>query len=167
MELWAATRNAAAGLLGFLGSHGAMTKDVCFHHAALPSAPDVTFLTDLDGMDGDMFGTWMLRLVDVAGALEARGWPDHVSCRVALEVDDPFLDAPQRLVLEVQEGVARVTPGGDGGVRTGVGALSAWYSGYLRACDAARQGLLDGGTRELAALDRLTGDRRVWLPDHF
>jgi hypothetical protein len=52
-------------------------------------------------------------------------------------------------------------------VRIGVGALSAWYSGHLRASDAARLGLATGPDRDLAALDRLTGDRPVWLPDHF
>lgn len=167
MEYWTATRNAGVGLLGLLGAHSAMTKEIRFHHAALPAAPDIAFLAHMDGMDGDMFGTWMLRLVDVPAALEARGWPEDAKVRVSLEVHDPFSGAPQRVVLEVEESVARVTPGGDGAVRTGVGALSAWYSGCLRARDAARLGLLSGEIRDLTALDRLTGDRPVWLPDHF
>lgn len=166
-EFWAATPDATRGLLGLLGSHGSLASDIRFHHAALPGSPGIDHVGDLDGLQGDQYGPWMLRLVDVAAALEARGWPDHVSGRVALEVDDPFLDAPQRLVLEVEGGIAHVTPGGDGAVSAGVGALSAWYSGYLRAREAARLGLVSGGTQDLAVLDRLTGNRPVWLPDHF
>jgi predicted acetyltransferase len=167
MEFWTAGRNAAVGLLGFLGSHSAMTKEIHFHHAALPATPDIAFLSDLDLMDGGMFGAWMLRLVDVPAALEARGWPEDAGVRVSLEVQDPFADAPDRIVLEVEGGQAQATPGGTGDVCIGVGALSAWYSGYLRTVEAARLGLASGDRRHLASLDRLTGDRTVWLPDHF
>ena len=124
-------------------------------------------MADLDGLTGDMFGAWILRLVDPISALEARGWPDLAQARVALEIQDPFADGPQRVVLEVENGHARATPGGTGGVRIGIGALSAWYAGHLRATEAARLGLASGGGADLAALDRLIGDHRVWLPDHF
>jgi predicted acetyltransferase len=167
MSLWTSTADAQRGLLGLLGSHSSMSPEIRFHHAALPSSPHLQYLTDLDGLSGDQYGPWMLRLVDAAAALEARGWPGDVAVGVALEVDDPFVDAPQRFVLEVEGGQATTRAGGDGDVRIGVGALSAWYSGRLRMTEAARLGLASGEVRFLTALDRLTGDRDVWLPDHF
>jgi hypothetical protein len=82
-------------------------------------------------------------------------------------VVDPWAAGPASLVLEVEAGAARVSPGGGGRVRIGVGALSAWYAGALRTTRAARVGLAEGPTEDLEAMDPLTGDRPVWLPDAF
>lgn len=167
LELWTDTPDATRGLLGFLGSHASMVREIRFLHAALPSSPPIVHAAELDHLDGSVYGPWMLRLVDPGPALEARGWPDDGRARIHLQIADPLRDAAERLVLEIEGGSATATPGGNGAVRIGVGALSAWYAGHLRASDAARLGLATGPGRDLAALDRLTGGRPVWLPDHF
>jgi len=166
-EFWTSTTNAARGLLGFLGAHSSLVREVRFGHAVLPPFPSIAHLAELDGLDGGMFGSWMLRIIDPVSAFEARGWPEHASVRVALEIDDPFEEGSRCMVVEVDGGRARVTPGGSGGVRIDIGALSAWYAGRLRAGEAARLGRAAGDAGDLAALDGLTGDRPVWLPDHF
>jgi hypothetical protein len=52
-------------------------------------------------------------------------------------------------------------------VRLGVGALAAWYAGAMPATRGARLGLVEGPAADLAAMDALTADRPVWLPDAF
>lgn len=60
----------------------------------------------------------MLRVLDAAGAVAARGWPRHVAGSVDLWLDDdvcPWNAGPHRLSLE--GGTGRLDPGGDGSVR--------------------------------------------------
>lgn len=96
---------------------------------------------------------WMLRLVDVAGAVAARGWPAGASGRVELEIDDPH--APWnhgRWVLEVGDGHATLERGGDGDVGIGIGALSSWWAGYAPPHRLARTGALRTARPELLDL---------------
>jgi predicted acetyltransferase len=72
-----------------------------------------------------------------------------------------------RVVLDVESGSARVTRGGGGAIRCGVGALSAWYSSALRAQDAVRLGLLEGDASAVSAMDALIAGGLPWMPDFF
>ena len=71
------------------------------------------------------------------------------------------------MVLEVEGGSARVTQGGSGQVRCGIGTLSAWYSSALRARDAVRLGLLEGDLSAVSTMDALIAGGRSWMPDFF
>jgi predicted acetyltransferase len=108
----------------------------------------------------------MQRIVDIDKAMTGRGWPERAAGRVELEVTDPITGV-DRLVLEVEGGSARVTPGGEGAIRCGIGALSAWYSSALRAQDAVRLGLLEGDADAARAMDGLIAGGLPWLPDFF
>lgn len=77
---------------------------------------------------------WMVRLVDAAGAVAARGWNPAARGRVDLSVDDQH--APWnagRWRLEVEGGSGRLTRGGDGTVEISVQGLSSWWAGYAPA----------------------------------
>jgi predicted acetyltransferase len=96
---------------------------------------------------------WMLRLIDLPGAVAARGWPRGATGRVHLEVRDPH--APWndgRWVLEVDGGEGAATPGGSGEVQASIGGLSSWWAGYATPRGLARAGHLAG---PLEALDEL------------
>jgi len=72
----------------------------------------------------------MLRLVDAAGAVQARGYPRGVTGRVELDVVDEALPAnagPH--VLEVDGGAASLVPGGAGTVRVRAQDLAVVYAG--------------------------------------
>ena len=89
---------------------------------------------------------WMLRLVDAQVALAARGWPEHVTGAVDLDLHDEA--APWnagRFRLELAAGKAQVTPGGSGAVALGPGGLAALFAGALSPALARRAGLLTGG----------------------
>ncbi len=162
------TLDALGGLLGFLGGQELLSRDVVFVHSALVDASPLLWLLPEPHRDVELEGfiCWMQRIVDIDRAMTARGWPAHAAGSVDLEVTDPITGV-ERVVLEVEAGSARVTPGGGGAIRCGVGALSAWYSGALRAQDAVRLGLLDGDQTAIDTMDGLIAGGLPWMPDFF
>ena len=167
-ELIYTTGDALRGLLGFLGGQESQSGDVVFVHSALPDLSPLHLLLAEPHRDVEVsaFIPWMQRIVDVERAMSARGWPAHAAGRVELEVTDPVLGV-ERVVLEVEGGQGRVTNGGDGHVRCGIGALSAWYSSALRAQDAVLLGLMEGDAGALTAMDGLVAGGVPWIPDFF
>ncbi|MBW4719080.1 GNAT family N-acetyltransferase [Saccharothrix obliqua] len=101
---------------------------------------------------------WMLRVVDLAAAVGARGWPTAAvigSAAVDLDVVDehaPWHAGRRRLVVE--GGRVRLEPGGSGAVRVHARALGPWFSGFQDTHALRRAGLLDG---DAPLLDLLTG----------
>jgi predicted acetyltransferase len=167
-ELIFTTLDALRGLLGFLGGQESQSSDVAFVHSAVVDASPLLWLLPEPHRDIEVQGflCWMQRIVNVEQAMTARGWPARAAGRVELEVTDPVTGV-ERVVLEVEGRSARVTPGGSGQVRCGIGALSAWYSSTLRAQDAVRLGLLEGEASAVSAMDGLVAGGLPWMPDFF
>jgi predicted acetyltransferase len=167
-EFVASTGDALRGLLGFLGGQDAQSAEVVFYHSTLPEISPLLFLLGEPHRDVEVsaFIPWMQRIVNLDTAISARGWPAATRGRVELEVTDPITGV-DRVVLEVEGGAARVSPGGAGQVRCGIGALSAWYSSALRAQDARLLGLFEGDPADLLAMDSLIAGGLPWIPDFF
>lgn len=167
-ELIYSTSDALRGLLGFLGGQESQSADVVFVHSAIPDLSPLHLLLPEPHREVEVssFIPWMQRLVNVQQAISARGWPALAAGRVELEVTDPVLGV-ERVILEVESGEGRVTTGGAGTVRCGIGALSAWYSSSLRARDAVLLGLMDGDSDALTAMDGLIAGGVAWIPDFF
>lgn len=167
-EFIATTVDATRGLLGFLGGQESQSSDVVFVHSALVDVSPLLWLLPEPHRDLEVQGflCWMQRIVHVEAAMTARGWPARAAGRIELEVTDP-VNGVERLLLEVEGGSARVTPGGSGAIRCGIGALSAWYSSALRAQDAVRLGLLEGDADVVAEMDGLVAGGWSWMPDYF
>jgi predicted acetyltransferase len=112
---------------------------------------------------------WMLRLVDAAGAVAARGWNPTATGRVDLEVVDEH--APWnagRWQLEVDGGAGRLAPGGDGTVEVTIQGLSSWWSGYAGARTLAATGhLRTADPAALAVLDGLGAASPPTLVDFY
>lgn len=112
---------------------------------------------------------WMLRIIDLPGAVAARGWANEVSGQVHLVVVDeeaPWNNGPW--VLEVADGHATVAPGGDGTVAATIGGLSSWWAGYAPAKRLARTGHLGSADRgALAVMDSLIAAAPPVLPDFY
>ncbi len=89
----------------------------------------------------------MTRLIDVSGAIEARGYPGGLTVAVPLAIVDPLIDSNNgNYIFEVTAGQGALTPGGDGGIALGIGALSAIYTGVGQPAVMAQAGQLSGGT---------------------
>jgi predicted acetyltransferase len=166
-DLWAATPGARDGLLALLGSHAPVAPATTFAPAVLPWAHDLMWHESAGEVRSSDDGPWMLRLIDPAAAVAARGWPAHARGRVEVAIADPARPAPAPHVLEVEGGEGALSPGGAGTVTLGAGPLAAWYAGALSAVRAGRLGLAEGQVAALAALDALVGRREVWLPERF
>jgi predicted acetyltransferase len=168
-ELWVKTIDALKGLCGVLGSHEAQVDEVIFPFWVLPNRNDLLWLLPEAERTVRTEGrlAWMLRLIDPAAALQARGWPAPIASRLELEVTDPPRREAIRIILEVGSGRASVTVGGSGRVRLGAGALASWYAGALRATHGARLGLVQASPADLDVMDSMTADRPVWLSEYF
>lgn len=104
---------------------------------------------------------WMLRVVDLPAAVDARGWPaaEHLtSFAVDLDITDehaPWQAGRHRLVVD--GGKVTCEPGGTGAVRLRARALGPWYAGSADTTMLRRAGLLDADPADARLLDVLTG----------
>jgi predicted acetyltransferase len=111
---------------------------------------------------------WMLRLLDVPAALEARGYPatDEVA---AFALDDPMYPdnaGAWRLTISGGRGSVERIEGHDRRPLT-IGTLSSMFSGYLRAHDAVRLGYLDADDPAVDALAAIFDGPDPWSPFFF
>jgi predicted acetyltransferase len=111
---------------------------------------------------------WMLRVVHVPAALEARGYAEAVRGELHLEVRDEGLPGNAgRWVLTVEGGEGRVRAGGEGRLRLDVRGLASIYSGYFSPEGAAAAGLLEGDPEDLRRAAGFFAGPAPWMPDMF
>lgn len=113
-----------------------------------------------------LYEPWMMRVVDPIGALEARGYAKGQPERLVIKVIDPLL-GDQSLTVDVNGGRASVKRGGDPTAKIHIRGLSAMYTGYISPFEAAALGLVEAGTRSLAALQALFAGPAPWMRDFF
>ena len=110
----------------------------------------------------------MLRVLDVAGALTARGYLPGIQTELHLDVDDALLPNNRgRFVLRVADGRGTVEKGGSGTLKLDARALAALYTGYLTAQELVAAGMLQAPPEALAAAGLVFAGPRPWLPDMF
>jgi predicted acetyltransferase len=110
---------------------------------------------------------WMLRVLDVVRAFEARGYPP-VDADVTFAAEDPrYAGNTGGWQLRVVSGSATVEPARASTRPIPIGALSAMYSGFLRADDAVALGFLDGDDPAVRALRTLFAGPDPWNPWWF
>jgi predicted acetyltransferase len=149
-DLVALDGDSARGLLQHLAGHRSIHEAVQW--PSLPFDPFAHLLRDRRASVS--VEPVMLRLVDVAGALAARGWPRTVTGRLDLEVVDRVV-APNhgRLRLELDGGAATVREGGEGRIRLHVRALAALYTGHADVHGLRVAGELRASGAELGLLE--------------
>jgi predicted acetyltransferase len=111
---------------------------------------------------------WVLRIVDVAGALMARGYPYGLSAELHLDVRDDVLPANAgRWVLVVSDGRGEVRPGGEGRIQLHVRDLAAIYTGFMSPQECAYLGTIAGAEEDLALAGAVFAGPRPWIADMF
>lgn len=127
-DMAALTPAAGRRLLTFFADHRSLGDSVKF--AGGPQAPLLMLAAEQEA-EVTRVVRWMLRLIDVKGALEARGY-GAVEAEAHLDVRDDVLPRNHgRWVLAVSHGRARVRKGGRGAVKIDVRTLASLYSGYV------------------------------------
>ncbi len=159
------TRRAATRFLTFLADHRSMFEEAKW--VGGPTAPLLQVLPQ-PCIEVDSAHAWMLRILDVRGAMEKRGWGPGRAGRLELRIDDEVLASVSgNWTLEVSGGRAKVTEGGEGTLRLDVRGLAALYTGYATAEELVTRGLADGSEEELALATSLFAGVAPGMSDPF
>ncbi len=165
-DLVATSADATLALLAMLGGWASVAPTIM---VKLPPADPARLLTAVASAPVKSRQPWMVRVVDAAAAVAARGWPPHLSGEVELEVVDevcPWHAGRHRLILAGGEG--RLEPGRGGGPLFSARALGLWYAGAATPSVLRRAGLLSGGSaRDDEWLQAATAGPAPALLDYF
>lgn len=153
-------------LMGFLKGYGSLVGEIGMSlplgSPLLAEIPDWRFATKVRT-------PWMMRVLDVPGALESRGYAPGVSARLTLDITDGLIPAnTRRWTLTVEGGTGRVEPvsqnsrgnsGGGEALRCTVRDLAPLYTGHTPAFALRAAGRLecDDATAETCDILFATG----------
>jgi predicted acetyltransferase len=163
---WAClTRDAGQTLLAFLAAHRAMIATARLRGG--PQEPLLHLLPEPHATIARRLEL-LLRVLDVPGALAARGYPPHPRADLHLAVEDDLLpENTGRFVLRVADGRGTVEHGGAGTFRLTIRALASLYSGFLTPHDLVMLGELAAPAADLALAAAIFGGPAPWLVDMF
>jgi predicted acetyltransferase len=166
-DVCATTAAAARRIVGFFADHGSMTGEIAWRGS--PGDPILAVLREQHAVTVKVWNTWMLRVLDVAAALSARGYAPGVSAEVHLDVtgDDVLPENAGRWLVRVERGRADVSRGGRGTVRCDVRGLAAMYSGFQSPLELRASGFADGDDAALASASAVFAGPSPWMADHF
>lgn len=161
----AATPHAAKTILAWAASHTTMVDKIIFE-----SGP--RDLITLQGPEEDLSVEyrvhWMLRVLNVAAALEARGYPAGVKAEIHLQIDDDLLKHNRgKFVLTVADGRATVRKGGKGDLQLDVRAFASMYASFLSPLELELMGCVSGKADTLALATTVFSGPVPWMNDHF
>jgi predicted acetyltransferase len=130
-DLVATSPRAAASILAFLADHRSLVTEALWHTG--PADPLLMLLPERH-YRVELETYWMLRIVHLPHALEARGYPPNVSAELRLDVQDELLaENAGRWRVTIRNGRAEVGRGGEGSIQCDIRALAALYSGFQSA----------------------------------
>ena len=166
MDMVATTPAATRRLLAFLAEHRSVGQDAIWH--GYPMSTILAALPEMTWKSKPRLH-WMVRILDVKAALEQRGYPACANATLHFEIDDDLLPVNAcRWMLQVQNGKASVTQGGDGTLKTSIRALASLYTGFMSACDLATLGWLRASDEQAIALaSALFAGPAPWMGDGF
>lgn len=161
----ALTPAALRRILTLFADHRSLASRI--HWAGSPAEP-LLCLPEEQRARSAGIDRWMLRIVDVAQALEARGYPPGVDAELHLEIDDHLIPENRgRWVLDVGGGAGSVRQGGRGDIRTGIREMAPLYTGMLPPVELRRIGWLEGGDNALLEAARVFSGPTPWMTDPF
>lgn len=167
-DMLAGTPRGARRLWTFLNSYATMASEMSWH--AGPCHPMLAMLSE-QPYTMTLHLHWMTRIVDVAKALKARGYAPGVRMTLGIDVvDDLVNENTGAFVLEVGDGVGRVTKGSalvGPRVRTTVNGLGALYTGYMSAAALRTVGMIEGDDEGVRAANAVFAGGAPWMTDMF
>lgn len=164
-DLVADDLDAGQGLLAMLGSFAAVTGEVRIQTSGFDGA---RLLVPTIHWDISARSPYMLRVLDVPGALRGRRWPAiDVEVEFGVVCDDPIGGIDGFWNLTVEGGSATVSGGiGRGPTLTSAG-LALLYAGATTCSNLRRIGQLSGPDRHDLVLDALFAGYQPHIRDYF
>ena len=164
-DMVAATPRGWRRLLTFLADHAPISEELIWFSGA---DDPLLFLPREQFFVAQAGPAWMIRIVDVAQALGARGFAPGLTAVLEIDVSDELLtENAGRWILEVSGGEGRVRRGGGGTLRCDARALASMYSGYRNATALAGLGIVQGTPDALASADAIFAGPAPSMPDQF
>jgi len=165
-DLRASTADGWRALLAFISAHQSMAPHAFIRGDGVEQW--FSLLREQQGFEVNQRDDWMLRVVDVPRALRDRGYAQHVTAALHLEVTDPLIEANNgRWVLSVANGRATVERGGEGRLALSVRALAPLYTGYLHARALAQLGWCELDEQSADAASSIFSGPAPGMPDVF
>jgi len=170
-ELHARSGAALESLLAVVGSFEAVTFTIRFRTSG---TDPIHWLIPGPGWSVSRVDPYLLRVVDLSGAVAQRGWPAGLTVDIPMMVDDPICpwnSGDHRLVLNGGDG--RLEPGADsssgaGGYRIGPRGLGVLMAGGVTTARLRHAGLIEGGSAAGdVALDAAMAGPRPAILDYF
>ena len=159
------TRDAAIQLLRFFSDHRSIIDTFSWNGG--PNDP-IAFLHTEEDAEPIRTEPWMVRVVDVEKALEARGYPANLEGELHLQVEDNLLPwNNDRFQMTVSGGNGEVRKGGEGRLRIGVSGLAAMYTGHMTASELQMVGAVEGTDQQIDMANLIFSGPRPWMPDQF
>jgi predicted acetyltransferase len=164
-EALATTTRAARAALALISHHKSIAESVVFPDG--PQGPLHKLISGNQARPEPGCQQWLLRIVDVATALEQRGYP-ALDLELTLDVADETLpENAGRYVLALHAGKAQVTRGGSGSIQLDVRALAAVFSGFCHPSEMQAAGLLAADASDVARLGAVFAGPSPYLQDQF
>jgi predicted acetyltransferase len=141
------TPGAGRRMLGLVADFAMMGDDMIFHagpmHPALMLIAQQRYrITSKD--------THLLRVLDLASAIERRGFEPTVRAEVHLRIDDDLIDANRGdWIVRIEGGRGSAVRGGRGEIGVSARGLATIYAGFMTPEQAALVGLASGETETL------------------
>jgi len=166
LDFVALTPEAGRRLLTLMADHRSLGRDMLV--AGPPSAPALLPLSEQIGTV-DTLLRWMVRIIWVKAALEARGYPRGLTAELGLEIEDDVLtNNTGGYILRVGLGAGRVERGRPPKpLWLHVRGLAALYTGYATAEQLSAIGLARGDADTLALATEMFSGPAPWLPEMF
>ena len=156
-DMAAITTSAARRLWAFLAGYSTIGIDLVWMTG--PTNPLLLALPEQTYKPMTLKDHWMLRIVDLKGAMHERGWPAGMDATLTMNVKDVLLrENNGRWALRVRDGEAstRRLPGrsstgrsGGLGISCDIGALATLYAGFQAAPQLAMDGRVQGSPESL------------------
>ena len=160
------TERAGRRLLAFLGDHGGVGRNLSWRTS--PTDPALLLIPEAR-YRMSQYQCWMTRIVEIAAALEARGYPAGLESELVLRVSDNILTANSgSFALRVADGRGTVErQAGGAGLDIDIRALAALYTGHRSPQQLEIVGGLSGDPADLAKAEAIFAGPAPWLTEMF
>jgi len=164
-DVVALTENAGRAVWKFLSNHRSMAKNALLR---LSHNDHLLALLPEQHYDIKLHTHWMLRIVHVKAALEARGYPPNMTAELHFKIHDKTITQNEcRYILNVEGGCGSITEGGRGDIELDVRGLAALYAGHRDAQQLRAAGLFHADDEPVALASMVFAGPDSWMPDTF